>query len=171
MTEVTVRRTELPLPLIRAGKVREVYAVGETHVLLVASDRISAFDVVMNEPVAHKGMVLTQMSAYWFGILRDRRRDGDEPVRCRRLDRQIGSAGFGLARRRPGPCIGDLRLAGLRQAGGREDEPRGKGKKSDRHAGSFSKKFGRLSLKEKPDLRAGGSGQCRRGPRLHMTVP
>jgi phosphoribosylaminoimidazole-succinocarboxamide synthase len=71
VTEVTVRRTELPLPLIRAGKVREVYSVGENHVLLVASDRISAFDVVMNEPVPQKGIVLTQMSAYWFGILRD----------------------------------------------------------------------------------------------------
>ncbi len=72
MTEMTVRRTDLPLPLIRHGKVREVYAVDEESVLLVASDRVSAFDVVMAEPVPKKGIVLTQMSAYWFGILRER---------------------------------------------------------------------------------------------------
>jgi len=72
VTETTVRQSTLPLPLIRQGKVREVYAVDEDAVLLVASDRVSAFDVVMNEPVAKKGMVLTQMSAYWFRVLRDR---------------------------------------------------------------------------------------------------
>lgn len=56
----------LPLPLIRKGKVREVYSVDDDSVLLVASDRISAFDVVMDEAIPHKGAVLTQMSAYWF---------------------------------------------------------------------------------------------------------
>jgi phosphoribosylaminoimidazole-succinocarboxamide synthase len=69
---MAVRRTELPLPLIRQGKVREVYSVDDASVLLVASDRVSAFDVVMAEPVPKKGIVLTQMSAYWFGILRNR---------------------------------------------------------------------------------------------------
>ncbi len=56
----------LPLPLLRQGKVREVYAVDATTLLLVASDRVSAFDVVMREPVPHKGAVLTQLSAFWF---------------------------------------------------------------------------------------------------------
>lgn len=56
----------LPLPLLRRGKVREVYAVDATTLLLVASDRVSAFDVVMREPVPHKGAVLTQLSAFWF---------------------------------------------------------------------------------------------------------
>jgi phosphoribosylaminoimidazole-succinocarboxamide synthase len=56
----------LPLPLVRRGKVREVYTVDEDTLLLVASDRVSAFDVVMREPVAHKGAVLTQLSAFWF---------------------------------------------------------------------------------------------------------
>jgi phosphoribosylaminoimidazole-succinocarboxamide synthase len=56
----------LPLPLLRRGKVREVYEVDEETLLLVASDRVSAFDVVMREPVAHKGAVLTQLSAFWF---------------------------------------------------------------------------------------------------------
>ncbi len=56
----------LPLPLWRRGKVREVYAVGEERLLLVASDRISAFDVVLPDPIPHKGAVLTQLSAHWF---------------------------------------------------------------------------------------------------------
>src|SRR5947207_11996523 len=56
----------LPLPLLRRGKVREVYEVDRETLLLVASDRVSAFDVVLREPVAHKGAVLTQLSAFWF---------------------------------------------------------------------------------------------------------
>jgi phosphoribosylaminoimidazole-succinocarboxamide synthase len=56
----------LPLPLLRRGKVREVYAVDDEHLLLVASDRVSAFDIVMREPIPHKGAVLTQLSAFWF---------------------------------------------------------------------------------------------------------
>ncbi|HMU62201.1 MAG TPA: phosphoribosylaminoimidazolesuccinocarboxamide synthase [Gemmatimonadales bacterium] len=64
-------RSQLPLPLLRAGKVREVYEASAHELLLVASDRISAFDVVMNEPIAEKGRVLTQVSAFWFGKLAD----------------------------------------------------------------------------------------------------
>lgn len=56
----------LPLPLWRRGKVREVYQVDGTRLLIVASDRVSAFDVVMAEPVPDKGRVLTQLSAHWF---------------------------------------------------------------------------------------------------------
>jgi phosphoribosylaminoimidazole-succinocarboxamide synthase len=66
---VTVRalaESRLPLPLLRRGKVREVYEVDAAHLLLVASDRVSAFDIVMREPIPMKGAVLTQMSAYWF---------------------------------------------------------------------------------------------------------
>jgi phosphoribosylaminoimidazole-succinocarboxamide synthase len=59
----------LPLPLLRRGKVREVYVVDATTLLLVASDRVSAFDVVLREPVPHKGAVLTQLSAFWFARL------------------------------------------------------------------------------------------------------
>jgi phosphoribosylaminoimidazole-succinocarboxamide synthase len=64
MTLVTESR--LPLPLLRRGKVREVYEVDAAHLLLVASDRVSAFDVVMREPIPRKGAVLTQISAFWF---------------------------------------------------------------------------------------------------------
>ncbi len=65
MTGPVVAST-LPLPLLRSGKVREVYEVDRDTLLLVASDRVSAFDVVMREPVPHKGAVLTQLSAFWF---------------------------------------------------------------------------------------------------------
>ena len=61
--------SRLPLPLWRKGKVREVYEVDAARLLLVASDRVSAFDVVMQEPVPWKGAVLTQLSAFWFGKL------------------------------------------------------------------------------------------------------
>jgi len=68
MTAPLVAST-LPLPLLRRGKVREVYEVDSDTLLLVASDRVSAFDVVLKEPVPHKGAVLTQLSAFWFGKL------------------------------------------------------------------------------------------------------
>src|ERR1044071_2740673 len=58
--------SELPLRLVRRGKVRDVYEAGAGTLLLVASDRVSAFDVVLREPVPHKGAVLTQLSAFWF---------------------------------------------------------------------------------------------------------
>jgi phosphoribosylaminoimidazole-succinocarboxamide synthase len=61
-----LRESALPLPLVRRGKVREVYAVGDDRVLVVASDRVSAFDVVMGEPVPYKGAVLTQLTAWWL---------------------------------------------------------------------------------------------------------
>ena len=58
--------SRLPLPLLRKGKVREVYEAGPEHLLLVASDRVSAFDIVMKEAIPRKGAVLTQISAFWF---------------------------------------------------------------------------------------------------------
>jgi phosphoribosylaminoimidazole-succinocarboxamide synthase len=61
-----VTRTDLPLPQLRRGKVRDVYAVDDDRVLLVATDRVSAFDVVMREPVPRKGEVLTQITAWWL---------------------------------------------------------------------------------------------------------
>jgi phosphoribosylaminoimidazole-succinocarboxamide synthase len=66
MKSTTVVQSRLPLPLLRRGKVREVYEVDAHQLLLVASDRVSAFDVVMREPVPRKGAVLTQISAFWF---------------------------------------------------------------------------------------------------------
>jgi phosphoribosylaminoimidazole-succinocarboxamide synthase len=61
--------SDLPLPRIGRGKVRDIYGVGEDRVLLVTTDRISAFDVVMTETIPMKGAVLTQISAFWFNEL------------------------------------------------------------------------------------------------------
>ncbi|CAA9426108.1 MAG: Phosphoribosylaminoimidazole-succinocarboxamide synthase [uncultured Ramlibacter sp.] len=57
------------LPLLARGKVRDNYAVGNDRLLMVASDRISAFDVIMGEPIPGKGELLTQMALFWFGKL------------------------------------------------------------------------------------------------------
>ncbi len=70
MTGGVLVQSKLPLPLLRRGKVREVYEVDEGTLLLVASDRVSAFDVVMREAVPDKGAVLTQLSAFWFERLK-----------------------------------------------------------------------------------------------------
>ena len=59
-------RSDLPLPLLHRGKVREMYDAGSGHLLMVASDRVSAFDVVMAEPVPRKGEVLTLLTAWWL---------------------------------------------------------------------------------------------------------
>ena len=61
--------SDLPLPRIGRGKVRDIYGVGDDRVLLLTTDRISAFDVVMAETIPIKGAVLTQISAWWFNQL------------------------------------------------------------------------------------------------------
>lgn len=61
--------TIISLPLLGRGKVRDNYAVGDDKILIVTTDRLSAFDVVMNEPIPGKGMVLNQMSDFWFAKL------------------------------------------------------------------------------------------------------
>jgi len=80
-------RSDLPLPRLCQGKVRDVYAVDADRLLLIATDRVSAFDVVMREAVPHKGRVLTQLSAWWCrqleGVVRHHliSTDTDEIVR------------------------------------------------------------------------------------------
>ena len=66
----TIRETELPNP-IHSGKVRDTYDLGGGQLLMVATDRISAFDVVLPTGIPEKGAVLSQMSAYWFGKTAD----------------------------------------------------------------------------------------------------
>lgn len=66
----TVWETHLPLPLVGRGKVRDIYAVGDDKLLIVASDRLSAFDVVLPNPIPFKGEVLTQISVFWFEFLK-----------------------------------------------------------------------------------------------------
>ena len=57
------------LPLLHKGKVRDIYEVDDKHLLIVTTDRLSAFDVVMTEPIPFKGFVLTQMADFWFNKL------------------------------------------------------------------------------------------------------
>ncbi len=63
--------SDLPLRRLGRGKVRDLYEVDATHLLLVATDRVSAFDVVMREAIPFKGAVLTQLSAWWFAQVAD----------------------------------------------------------------------------------------------------
>ena len=68
-----MHRTSLAgLELVASGKVRDVYRVDDTRLLIVATDRLSAFDVVLPDPIPRKGEVLTQLSVFWFGFLGDR---------------------------------------------------------------------------------------------------
>jgi phosphoribosylaminoimidazole-succinocarboxamide synthase len=69
VTATAIATTALPFPLLRRGKVRDVYDVGNDRLLMVATDRISAFDVVMPQPIPLKGYVLTQLSAWWLDQL------------------------------------------------------------------------------------------------------
>jgi phosphoribosylaminoimidazole-succinocarboxamide synthase len=69
---VLMTASDLPLKRIARGKVRDVYEVDAERLLLVASDRVSAYDVVMAEPIPRKGAVLTQISAWWFRQLEGR---------------------------------------------------------------------------------------------------
>ena len=64
--------SKLPLTHFRRGKVRDVYIVDDERLLLLATDRVSAFDVVMSEAIPHKGAVLTQITAWWLGQLAPR---------------------------------------------------------------------------------------------------
>ncbi|MGE3107282.1 MAG: phosphoribosylaminoimidazolesuccinocarboxamide synthase [Phycisphaerales bacterium] len=73
-------QVELNLPIIRRGKVRDVYRLpapeaggGEERILMVASDRISAFDVIMPTPIPGKGAILTELATWWFGFIESRR--------------------------------------------------------------------------------------------------
>ena len=68
--------TTIPLKKIYSGKVRDLYEIDSRSMLIVASDRLSAFDVILNEPIPGKGEILTQISNFWFGKLsqlRDRK--------------------------------------------------------------------------------------------------
>lgn len=69
-TEGWIKETSLPLPLIGRGKVRDIYAVGEDHLLIITTDRLSAFDVVLPNPIPYKGYVLNQISLFWFDYLK-----------------------------------------------------------------------------------------------------
>ena len=62
----TLFETSLSLPLIQKGKVRDIYDVDDKRMLIVTTDRLSAFDVVFDEPISQKGVVLTSVANFWF---------------------------------------------------------------------------------------------------------
>ncbi len=66
-----VLRTNLPLPCLGRGKVRDIYEIGQDKLLIVTTDRLSAFDVVLPNPIPFKGRVLNQISAFWFEFFQD----------------------------------------------------------------------------------------------------
>jgi phosphoribosylaminoimidazole-succinocarboxamide synthase len=69
---LVIRETNLPgITFLSRGKVRDIYAVGEDKLLVVATDRLSAFDVILDEPIPNKGRVLTQLSCFWFERFKD----------------------------------------------------------------------------------------------------
>ena len=67
---MAVMESKVPLPLLYRGKVRDIYDVGDNRLLMVASDRVSAFDVILTQPIPRKGEVLTQLTAWWLDSLR-----------------------------------------------------------------------------------------------------
>jgi phosphoribosylaminoimidazole-succinocarboxamide synthase len=71
MLETLYESTLKSLPLVLRGKVRDVYAVGDRHLLIVTTDRLSAFDVVLPDPIPGKGAVLTAVSGFWFNFTRN----------------------------------------------------------------------------------------------------
>jgi phosphoribosylaminoimidazole-succinocarboxamide synthase len=71
MKEVLFESRIKSLPLLHRGKVRDIYAVGDEHLLIVTTDRLSAFDVVLPDPIPGKGAVLTAVSGFWFERTRD----------------------------------------------------------------------------------------------------
>ena len=70
MTDALLESRIHSLPLLARGKVRDNYAVGDDRLLMIASDRLSAFDVVMGEPIPGKGALLTEMALFWFERLK-----------------------------------------------------------------------------------------------------
>ena len=96
MTEALLESRLHSLPLLARGKVRDNYAVGSDRLLMIASDRLSAFDVVMGEPIPGKGQLLTEMALFWFERLKGivpNHLTGDAPesvVAARSEERRVG---------------------------------------------------------------------------------
>jgi len=89
MTAALLNSSIASLPLLARGKVRDNYAVGDDRILMIATDRLSAFDVVMGEPIPGKGKLLTQMALFWFAHLQQivpNHLTGDDPESVVRPD-------------------------------------------------------------------------------------
>jgi phosphoribosylaminoimidazole-succinocarboxamide synthase len=97
------------LPLLGRGKVRDIYSVDENHLLLVTTDRLSAYDVVMPDPVPEKGEVLTRLSLFWFRMMSDLIENQltdlqvSDVVRDRALQEQLRNRALVVKRLKPLP--------------------------------------------------------------------
>jgi phosphoribosylaminoimidazole-succinocarboxamide synthase len=119
---LVVKETHLPaLGPVRRGKVRDVYTLADGRLLLIATDRISAFDVVMDDPIPDKGKILNQISAYWFERCQDLVPNHlistavrDFPPQCQGLDDVLAGRSMLVHQARPLPieCIVRGYLAG-----------------------------------------------------------
>lgn len=117
-----LRETNLPgVQLHSRGKVRDVYQVGEDKLLVVATDRLSAFDVVMAEGIPGKGRVLTQLSVFWFNLFRDvvpshflTAEVSEYPAELRRFADQLEGRSMLVKKAQPFPveCVARGYLAG-----------------------------------------------------------
>ena len=119
MTAALLTTTITSLPLLARGKVRDNYAVGDDRLLMVATDRLSAFDVVMGEPIPGKGELLTQMALWWFdklGHIVPNHLTGDDPLSVVSADEraQVRGRSMLVKRLRPLPVEAVVRgyLAG-----------------------------------------------------------
>ena len=92
MAAALLESTLHSLPLVARGKVRDNYAVGEDRLLMIATDRLSAFDVVMGEPIPGKGELLTRMALFWFarlGHIVPNHLTGEDPESVVALDERL----------------------------------------------------------------------------------
>ena len=106
MTAALLTTSITSLPLVARGKVRDNYAVGADRLLMVATDRLSAFDVVMGEPIPGKGALLTQMALWWFGRLGHivpNHLTGDDPVSVVRTEEREQVRGRAMLVKRLAP--------------------------------------------------------------------
>ena len=87
MTQTIFESRITSLPLLGRGKVRDIYAVGDDKLLIIVSDRLSAFDVILPDPIPDKGHVLTAIADFWLIALYDYRRVGE--ARRHRIQRWI----------------------------------------------------------------------------------
>lgn len=115
------------LPLVHRGKVRDMYAVDEHKLLIVTTDRISAFDVVLGEPIPGKGQVLTQLTEFWLNKLQDlipNHSTGIDPASVVKSEEQEQVKGRGMVVKRLQPILFEAVVRGYLVGSGWADYQR-----------------------------------------------
>jgi phosphoribosylaminoimidazole-succinocarboxamide synthase len=112
------------LPLLSKGKVRDVYALGDDKLLMITTDRLSAFDVVMGQPIPEKGIVLNQMANFWFDRLADvipNHLTGIDPVTVVSADEVVQVQGRAVVAKRLKPILVEAVVRGYLAGSGWKD--------------------------------------------------